>query len=208
MTVWSTGVRGVLAAAALAGGLGACAVTGEPAQTAAVEPVEVDLDGLSQTVVPAGDGFSQVTVTTATFGEDDGVDGVLQLEVTGAGTERRTAAAGADLADNAPVTLSFAPVTGSAGERFTLTFTYAGTEPLALYANPHDPYPDGHLLGGAGDLVFVLGHDDRLAGAVDALARLAGEAARTAAGDRAFLAVWALSLAAATAVTLRFRPRR
>jgi hypothetical protein len=184
-----------------------CASTGEPAQTAAVEARPVDADGLSQTVVPAADGFSRVTVTTATFGATE-VDGLLELTVAGAGVERRAAAAGADLRDNAPVTFAFPPVPEAAGERFTLTFTYRGRGPLALYANPHDPYRDGALADGDGDLVFVLGHADRLAGAADALGRVADEAGDKAGSDLPFTAVWLALLAAAAALAVHQGRRR
>lgn len=183
----------------------ACASTGEPAQTSAVDVVRVAADGVSQTVVPAADGFSHVTVTTATYGEDGGVDGVLQLQVSGAGTERLTAAGAADLGDNAPVTLGFAPIEDSAGETFTLTFSYAGTRPLALYANPYDPYPDGDLVDRDGDLVFVLGHADRVRGTLDALRRVAGETSDRATSDPAFLVVWLLLVAGAGALVVRTR---
>jgi hypothetical protein len=134
-----------------------------------------------------------------------GVDGVLQLQVSGAGTERLTAAGPADLADNTPVTLAFAPIEDSAGETFTLTFTYAGARPLALYANPYDPYLDGGLVDRDGDLVFVLGHADRVGGTLDALGRVAGETADRATSDLAFLVVWLLLVAGAGALVVRTR---
>lgn len=185
----------------------ACATTGEPAQTSAVDVVPIDAAGVSQTVVPAADGFSRVTVIPATYGES-GVDGVLQLQVAGAGTERLTAAGGADLVDNTPVTLSFTPVDGSAGETFVLTFTYAGTRPVALYANPFDPYPDGDLVDRDGDLAFVLGHSDRVGGTVDALGRVARETTDRATSDLAFLTVWLLLIVGAGALVVRTRRGR
>ena len=184
---------------------GACASTGEPAQTAATDVRTVTDEGLTQTVVPAADGLSQVTVTTATFGELDGVDGVLELTVRGAGEERVTAAAGADLADNAPVTLAFDPLGAVAGETVELTFRYAGTEPLALYVDPYDAYPDGELRPDGGDLAFTLGHADRVGGAVSALGRTASETADAATSDVAFLVVWLLALLGAGSLVVRSR---
>ena len=183
----------------------ACASTGEPAQTAATDVRTVTEDGLTQTVVPATDGLTQVTVTTATFGELDGVDGVLQLTVAGAGEERVTAASGADLADNAPVTLAFDPLGASAGETVELTFRYAGAEPLALYVDPYDAYAHGELRPGGGDLAFTLGHADRVGGALEALGRTASETADAATSDVAFLVVWLLALAGAGALVVRSR---
>lgn len=183
----------------------ACSSTGEPAQTAATDVVVVDADGVTQTVVPATDGLAQVTVTTATFGEADGVDGVLELTVRAPGGVRTAAAAGADLRDNAPVTLAFEPLPGTAGRVVELHLRYAGREPLGLYVDPHDPYPDGRLAPGGGDLTFVLGHADRVAGAGRALARVVGEVGDKATGDPVFLAVWLLALAGAGVVTLRAR---
>lgn len=203
MTVRTTAATAALAAVAALGA--ACSSTGEPGHTAAVDVVVVDDDGVTQTVTAAGDAVDRVTVTTATFGEEDGVDGVLELEVRGAGHERHTAAAGSDLADNAPVTLAFDPLTGSAGETLELTFTYRGSEPLGLYRNPYDAYPDGTLRGADGDLVFVLGHPDRLGGALDAFRRAAREAGARATADPLFLAVWLLALAAAAAAAVRLK---
>lgn len=197
----------VVAAALLASAAVACSSTGEPGHTAAIDVVRVDGTGVTQTVVPAGDGFDRITVTTATFGTPDGVDGTLELTVRGAGEERAAAAAGADIADNAPLTLAFAPIEGSAERTFTLHFTYAGEEPLALYRNPFDPYPDGELSPADGDLVFALGHADRVGGAVAALGRASREAAAIAGGDPLFLAVWVLGLATlAVAGVLLRRP--
>jgi hypothetical protein len=198
-------VRSVAALAAVALLAGGCSSTGEPGHTAAVDVVVLDADGVTQTVVPAGDRFDRVTVTTATFAQLDGGDGVLQLDVRGAGEERRTAASGTDLVDNAPVTLAFAPVDGAAGETFELTFTYEGGEPLGLYRNPYDPYPDGELGGAEGDLVFVLGHADRVGGATDALGRIVREAGARATSDPLFLAVWFLALVATAVAGLRLR---
>ncbi len=149
----------------------------------------VDAAGLTQTVVPAVDGLSRVTVTTATFGETDGVDGVLELTVRAGDVERTTAAAGADLVDNAPVTLAFEPIPDSAGETVELTFRYAGAEPLALYLDPYDAYADGALTGG-GDLTFSLGHRDRVGGALSAAGRVVADAGDRATSDPAFLVVW------------------
>lgn len=185
-----------------------CATTGEPAQTAATEVRRVDGTGPVQTVVPRADGLSQVTVTTATFGEPDGVDGVLELAVVGAGQRRLTAADGSDLRDNAPVTLAFPPLADSAGETIELRFRYAGDEPLGLYAAPSDPYPDGRLADGTGDLAFTLGHADRVGGMLAALGRTATETIGNATSDVAFLVVWLLALAAATAGIIRPAWRR
>lgn len=195
----------------LAALLAACSATGEPGHTAAVDVVRVGADGLTQTVVPATDGFDRITVTVATFGEPDGVDGVLELEIAGAGEVRRAAAAGDDLGDNVPVTLAFEPFTDAAGRTFEATFRYAGERPVALYRNPYDPYPDGELRPAAGDLVFTLGHADRVGGSVAAVGRAAREAAGVATGDPFFLALWLgglVALAAAAAVLRRRDVRR
>ncbi|MBW3620553.1 MAG: hypothetical protein KY461_09925 [Actinobacteria bacterium] len=198
--------RSRLATAALLGALAAaCSSTGEPGHTSAIDVVPVDAAGVSQTVVPATDGFDRVTVTTATFGRDGGVDGVLTLTVTGAGEERTAAAAGGDIPDNGPVTLAFPPVAGSAGRPFTLGFRYQGAHPLALYRNPFDPYADGELRPAGGDLVFSLGHADRVGGAVSALGRSAREAATTAGRDPVFLSVWVLALLAVAGAGVRLR---
>lgn len=184
---------------------GACSSTGEPGHTAAIDVVRVDAVGVTQTVVPATDGFDRVTVTTATFGRDAGVDGVLALTVTGAGEERTAAAAGHDLIDNGPVTLAFPPVPDSAGRPFTLAFRYEGEHPLALYRNPFDPYADGQLQPAGGDLVFSLGHADRVDGAVTAIGRTTREAAETAGRDPAFLVVWGLAILAVAGAGVRLR---
>ena len=199
-------IRSRLAAAALLGALAAaCSSTGEPGHTSAIDVVPVDAAGVTQTVVPATDGFDRVTVTTATFGRDGGVDGTLTLNVTGAGEERTAAAAGRDIPDNGSLTLSFPPIAGSAGRPFTLDLRYEGAQPLALYRNPHDPYGDGELRPAGGDLVFSLGHADRVGGAVSALGRTGREAAATAGRDPAFLAVWALALLAVAGAGVRLR---
>lgn len=197
------GGSAVLAILAALGG--ACSSTGEPGHTAAVDVVRVDADGVTQTVVPMADGFDRVTVTTATFGDSDGVDGTLELEVAGPGGERRAAARGTDLADNAPLTLAFEPFEASADRTFELTFRYAGEAPVALYRNPFDPYGDGELRPAGGDLVFSLGHADRVGGATSALGRVVRETSAIATGDPWFLAVWALALAGLVAAGVRLR---
>lgn len=198
-----------LATVALVAALaGACSATGEPGHTSAVDVVRVDAGGVTQTVVPAADGFDRVTVTTATFGRDAGVDGTLELTVTGAAEERTAAAAGPDLVDNGPVTLAFAPVAASADRTFTLAFRYEGQHPLALYRNPFDPYEDGELRPAGGDLVFTVGHADRVGGAVTALGRVAREAATTAGRDPAFLVLWLVAIVAVAVTGVRLRAPR
>lgn len=198
--------RRLVAAVALVASVSVgCSSTGEPGHTAAIDAVRVDADGLTQTVVPAGDGFDRVTVTTATFGAPDGVDGVLEVVVAGAGEERRAAAAGSDIPDNGPVTFAFRPFPRSAGRTFTLTFTYTGEQPVALYRNPFDPYPDGELAPADGDLVFALGHADRVGGAVAALGRVARDTAAVARADPVFLVLWLVAIAAVAVGGLRLR---
>lgn len=191
----------------VAGVMASCSSTGEPGHTSATDVVVLDADGVTQTVVPAGARFDRVTVTTATFGQPDGVDGLLELTVRGPEGERTTAADGADLTDNAPVTLAFEPFDAATGETFELTFRYEGQQPLGLYRNPYDPYPDGDLRGAEGDLVFVLGHADRVGGAVDAIGRVGREAGARATSDPVFLAVWLLAIAATAAALARLRER-
>lgn len=195
----------LVGAVAAAGVLAACSTTGEPVQTAAVAVRQVTAEGLTQTVVPAVDGFDRVTVHTATYGEVDGVDGTLVLDIRAGDETRTTAAAGADLVDNAPITLTFDPIDGSGGETVELTFTYAGQEPVALYVNPHDGYLDGELTPGGGDLTFSLGHRDRVGGALDAAGRVVAETTDKATGDPAFLVVWLVALAGAGVVWHRSR---
>lgn len=207
MRTRSAVARRVLATLLGATLLGACSSTGEPGHTAAVDVVRVEDDGITQTVVPAGDGFDRVTVTVATFGEVDGVDGTLELTVAGAGEERRAAAEGADLVDNTPLTLAFAPVDDAAGRTFAMTFRYEGAEPLALYRNPYDPYRDGSLEDEDGDLVFTLGHADRIGGAVAATGRSAREAAHLAGADPGFLVLWLGGLGALAGAALALSRR-
>lgn len=200
----------VVGAALLAVVLAGCSSTGEPGHTAAIDVVPVDQAGVTQTVEAVSASFDRVTVTTATYGRD-GVDGRLELVVTPAdaevagGATRRAAARGADIRDNAALTFVFEPIDASAGKRFALTFSYAGEEPVALYRNPHDPYADGALVDAGGDLVFTLGHGDRVGGAASALARAAREASTIATGDPAFLAVWLLGLAGLAGAAVRLR---
>lgn len=195
--------RNVLVAGAL---LAACSTTGEPSQSAATAVRPVTASGLTQTVVPAVDGFDRVTVHTATYGELDGVDGILVLEVRQGSEVRATAADGADLVDNHPVTLTFEALPDSGGEVAELTFRYEGTEPLALYIDPYDAYAAGSLIPGPGDLTFTLGHDDRLGGAIDAGGRVVREAGDKATSDLPFLLVWVASLVAAGVVLRRNHP--
>ena len=185
----------LLAATLLAGG---CRSTGEPVQGSSTEVRAVTDAGLTQTVVPRGDGFSRVTLTVATYGES-AISGVLELNVTGGEQTRQSLVDAATLADNAPVTFVFPPVAHSAGARFRLHLTYRGPDQVGVYVNPHDPYPDGRLEPGGGDLAFVLGHASRVSGTVDALGRIPGEVATRATADPAFLAIWLLALVAAVA---------
>lgn len=188
----------------------ACSSTGEPGHTAAIDVVAVTGEGVTQTVTAVSGTFDRVTVTTATYGRD-GVDGRLELAVAPAApgdvgsVVRRAAARGRDIGDNAPLTFAFEPLDASGGETFALTFTYAGAEPVALYRNPHDPYPDGELVDAGGDLVFSLGHADRAGGAVAALGRTAREAAAVATADPWFLTVWVLGLTALVVAGVRLR---
>lgn len=190
---------GIAVAAAMASLVTGCAVTGEPQQVSSREVRVVDGAGLTQTFVPRGDRLSTLTVWTATF-ERPGVDGVLRVDVEGAGERRTALLDGRDLVDNARATFVFPPVDDAAGETFAATFTYEGREPVGLYVNPHDPYAEGALDPGGGDLAFLVGHAGRLSGTAGALARVPAEAAEIAGRDPAFVAIWIAALVATSLV--------
>ena len=178
--------------------LAGCRSAGEPVQGASTEVRALTPGGLTQTVVPSGNGFSRVTVTVATYGEP-AVQGVLRLAVTGASTSREVLVDAGTLTDNEPVTFVFPPVADSAGQPFALHLAYQGPDQLGVYVDPYDPYADGELTPGGGDLAFVLGHASRLSGAAAALRRAPGEVATRATSDPLFLAVWLLAVVAAVA---------
>lgn len=200
---WVVGLLGLLLVAGVAG----CRSTGEPVQGSAIDARPVTDDGLAQTVEPVGDGFSRVTVWTATFAHDS-VEGVLRVRVIGAGEQREALVDAAQLGDNEPVTFVFPPIEDSGGEPFTLVFTYDGPDRVGLWANPHDPYPAGSLDPGPGDLSFELGHASRMGGALDALRRVPGEIADRATRDPWFLTAWVLGLVALTAAAVLAGRRR
>lgn len=181
----------------------ACASTGEPVQNSATEPrrIEAGSPPLTQTFVPRGARVGRLTVWTATYGHPS-PQATLVLELEGAGTRRTARVAGPAIADNARTTFAFPPVPRAAGRSFTATFRATGTDPVGLYVNPHDPYPEGTLRPGPGDLAFEVGHADRVGGAVAALARTTREAAGRIGADPLFAGVWALGLAAAAALAL------
>lgn len=178
-------------AAALALTTGACATTGEVVQNSSTRPVTIPQGGVSQTFVARADRLSSFTVTTGTFGVDD-PDAVLKLAVEGPdGTLRESLLDGDDLGDIAPATFVFPWFEGSAGREFTATLTVAGSSPIAVFANEHDPYPDGFMRPGPGDLTFALGHAGRVSGAVAAAGRIARDFGGNLASDPLFAVVWA-----------------
>lgn len=185
----------VLLVAAAAAVLAGCASTGEPVQGSGTEVREIGPENLTQTFVPAGERLSRLTVWSATYGVEP-PDAVVRLDLSGAGQERTALVGRADLGDNRRITFVFPPVVGAAGKRFSARFSAEGTDAVGLYANPHDPYPDGALEPPPGDLAFEVGHAGRLSGTLAALERVGREARARLARDPAFTAVWAAALAA------------
>lgn len=186
-------LAGLAAGAAV---LVACASTGEPVQNSATEVRAIPPGGLTQTFEPRGDRLARFTVWTATYGQP-AADTTLHLDLVGAGLRRSVHLTGPG--DNARATFAFEPVAGSARQRFAATITAAGPDRVGLYANPHDPYPEGALLPGGGDLTFEVGHAGRVRGAVAALGRVGREAAVRLGADPAFALVWLAALGAAGA---------
>lgn len=191
----------LLVCASVAATLGAaCAATGEIAQVSQGEVRSLADGPVVQTFVAPNDRLSRVQVWTATYGVE-APDSVVRLDLRGAGETRTALVAGDALTDNGTATFVFPPVTDSAGRRFTARFSADG-EPVGLYVSPHDPYPEGRLLTGEGDLAFVTGHAGRLAGAFETVSRVPGEIVDRYASDPAFAIVWSLTLVGlAAAVT-------
>ena len=186
----------------------ACAASGEPAQTSHTEVRELGQVPLTQTFVPRGDRLDRVSVLVATH-EVAAPDGTLCVRIEGAGTTRDAVCrAGASLVDNQWTTLSFEPIAGAAGVTFSASFTYDGRDRVSLYANPNDPYRDGELTPGPGDLAFEVGHAGRVVEGARALGRVAREFGGRLGGDPVFTALWLLALAATAAAALRTRRRR
>lgn len=185
--------RLVAGAVALAVALAGCAITGEPTQPSHTTTRRLTDDALTQTFVARGENLAELRVLVSTLGTE-GVDGVIRLELSGAGTTR-TAFAEVDRVEGSGwLAIPFPPVADASGEAFTARLSYQGTEPVALFANTFDPYRNGELSPGGGDLAFALGHSGRLSGAVDALGRVAADFAGKAVADSAFLVVWLLVL--------------
>ncbi|HEX2028330.1 MAG TPA: hypothetical protein VHF25_10065, partial [Nitriliruptorales bacterium] len=183
--------------------LGGCAYTGEPQQPGFTEVLRLEGgDRLTQSFVPRGNPLGRLDLLVGTYGVAQ-PDGVLTLRLSGAGQVRRAVVGGADIADAAWLALTFPPVEGAARERFAATVGWEGSDPLALFLNPNDPYPDGELLGRDGDLAFRVGHHGRVGGAVDAGGRVATEFAGRLRDDRPFTVVWTLTLAAGGAWLVR-----
>ena len=175
-----------------------CATTGEPVQPSHTEARPLT-EPLQQTFVPAGDRLSTVAVLVATYGVN-GPDGVLRMNLAGAGQQREAFVELSEVDDGTWVRLVVPPIEQAAGERFTATFRYEGRQPVALLANPHDPYAQGQLRPGGGDLAFEIGHAGRLAGLIGALRRIAGDFGANLARDPLFATLWAVSLLAGTAL--------
>lgn len=182
---------------------GACAYTGEPQQPGFTEVLRLDDgDRVTQTFVPRGGPLGRVDLLVGTYAVED-PDGVLTVRLRGAGQERTAAVGGEDIVDAAWLRMEVPPVEGAAGERFAATFRWQGSDPLAVFVNPNDPYPDGELLDGAGDLAFRVGHHGRVAGALAAGGRVVSEFAGRLRSDPPFAIVWALALAAGTGWLVR-----
>ncbi len=183
--------------------LPACAVTGEPQQTAAVRVREIEVgEGITQTFVPRGEPLSRVEVLVATY-QVEAPDVVVTVRVEGAGAERVARVDGSDFGDAQWVTFLFPPIEDAAGERFTATLSYEGSQRLGVYVNPYDPYQEGELRPGGGDLAFKVGHSGRLANGWSAIGRVAREFGGRLAADPAFAVAWGLAMVAAVAGSLR-----
>lgn len=198
-------LRRAVVAAAFTLLAGSCAGTGELVQNSSTRPVPVPETGLTQTFVARADRLSRVTVTTATYGVDD-PNAILHLTIVRDDGETREALLGPEgLDDIAAARFVFPWFEDAAGRRFAATITHRGADPVALYVNHHDPYPEGELSPGSGDLTFELGHAGRLDGALAAAGRVAGDVGGRIGDDPAFAVVWFAALVAAASGLRRRR---
>src|SRR5665811_1253089 len=115
-------LRPLLAVAMCAMLLLGCATTGEPVQPSHTEARPLT-EPLQQTFVPAGDRLSTVAVLVATYGVS-GPDGVLRMDLAGAGQQREALADLSEVEDGTWVRLIVPPIEHAAGELFTATFSY------------------------------------------------------------------------------------
>lgn len=174
----------------------ACGLTGEPQQPGFVATRQFQsVQPVTQTFTPRVGPLNRVDVLVATY-ENPAPDAVLRLTVTGAGHTRRALAGRGDIPDADWLTFRFPPVPDAAGHTFAATLTYEGSDPIAYYVNPNNPYPGGRLDTGAGDLAFRVGHAGRVAGTLAAVRATVGDFAGRLARDSGFATIWALALVA------------